>query len=333
MSKKFLVVALASTVLTWSAAAQTSASSQTSASGSSQTSVSANGTGAQANSSNSANASQTTSVSHQDHDKGKPAGSQSSASAAGSAANSAAASTGSSSANLANGTTMNAVLTKSVDARHAKAGDEVAAKVTQDVKSDGKVVVPKNSKLVGHVTEAKAKEKGAADAQSSLGMVFDHAVLKNGEQVPTHVVIQALAAAQSNAAASAMNEPMGAPMVGSAGGSARSGGGLVGGVGSTVGGTAGVAGNAAGDVGRTAGSVVNTSASAAGSAAGSAGRAGGALSATGQLTSHSTGVIGLSGLQLASSAAGAAQGSVITSTSKTVKLDSGTQMLLRVANQ
>jgi hypothetical protein len=47
-------------------------------------------------------------------------------------------------------------LSKSVDARHCKPGDELTARVTQDVKSDGKVVIAKGSKLVGHVTEAKA---------------------------------------------------------------------------------------------------------------------------------------------------------------------------------
>lgn len=55
---------------------------------------------------------------------------------------------------------MNAVLTKSLDSRHAKPGDEVTAKLAQDVKSDGKGVLPKNCKLIGHVTEAQAQEKG-----------------------------------------------------------------------------------------------------------------------------------------------------------------------------
>jgi hypothetical protein len=75
---------------------------------------------------------------------------------------------------------MNAVLTKSLDSRHAKPGDEVTAKLAQDVKCDGNVVLPKNCKLIGHVREAKAKEKGEANAQSSLGVVFDHALLKSG---------------------------------------------------------------------------------------------------------------------------------------------------------
>jgi hypothetical protein len=76
--------------------------------------------------------------------------------------------------------------------------------------------------------------------------------------------------------------------------------------------------------------VANTSTKVAGS---TAANAGGALNASGQLTSQSSGVIGLRGLQLANSTSAAAQGSVITSASKTVHLDSGTQMLLRVSSE
>ena len=328
MSRKHLVVALVSAVLICAAVAQTSVNSQGSVSGSSQSSVSASGGQAQASSNTGANVSQSANMSHE-HQGSEPKSAQSSASAAGAAGSSTSAGAGKGNASLANGTTMNAVLSKSVDSGHCKPGDEVTAKVSQDVKSNGQVVIPKHSKLVGHVTEARVKEKGDAAAQSTLGIAFDHAVLKNGQQVPANFVIQALAAAQTSSAANlSAPEPMGAPMGG--GGAVRGGGGLVGGVGSSVGGAAGVAGGATGDLGRTAGSVVNTSASTAGSVAG---HAGGALSATGQLTSQSTGVFGLNGLQLAGQASSATQGSLITSAGKSVKLESGTQMLLRVANQ
>jgi hypothetical protein len=51
------------------------------------------------------------------------------------------------------------------------------------------------------------------------------------------------------------------------------------------------------------------------------------------LTPQSSGVIGLGGLQLATQTATAAQGSMIPSGGKSVKLDSGTQILLRVTSQ
>lgn len=54
-------------------------------------------------------------------------------------------------------------------------------------------MIRKGSHLVGHVTEVKSKGNG--DANSSLGIAFDHAVLKDGRQVPMNSVVQALAAA------------------------------------------------------------------------------------------------------------------------------------------
>ncbi len=333
MSKRFVIVALASSLLAWSAAAQTSANSQTSVSGSSQTSVSADHNTANVDSNSSVAASENVNASRNDeHDNQQPKrnpdndrdtgkGKHSSTTGSHSGSNSSSGNAAQDSLNLAGGTTINAVLNKSVDARKAKPGDEVDAKVANDVKSDGKVVIPRDSRIVGHVTEAKPKAKDEANGESSLGIVFDRAVLKNGHEVPVHATIQALAAAQNNASA-AMAEPIGMPT----GGRARSGGGLVGGVGSAAGEAAGVAG----EVGRDTATVVNTSTNAAGSAAGSVGHG---ASAAGQLTSGSSGVIGLKGLQLSSEASNASQGSVITSAGKTVKLDSGMQMLLRVAAQ
>src|SRR5215470_1151369 len=98
---------------------------------------------------------------------------------------------GSASAALTSGTSLQAELVKSLDAKKAKPGDEVSAKVTQDVKSDGKVVIHKGTRLVGHVTEAQARTK--EQANSTLGIAFDKAVLKGGEEVSFNSVIQAIA--------------------------------------------------------------------------------------------------------------------------------------------
>src|SRR5215510_513822 len=57
---------------------------------------------------------------------------------------------------LAAGTIFQAQLTKSLDAKKAKAGDGVEAKTWEDVLSDGIVIVPRGSKLIGHLTEAQA---------------------------------------------------------------------------------------------------------------------------------------------------------------------------------
>src|ERR1700724_3201341 len=59
-----------------------------------------------------------------------------------------------------------------------KSGDRVEARAAQDVKQDGKVVLKKGTRLVGHVTEAQARTK--EQTQSQLGIVFDQAVMSNG---------------------------------------------------------------------------------------------------------------------------------------------------------
>ena len=52
-------------------------------------------------------------------------------------------------ASLASGTAINASLNGSVDAKKNKPGDTVTARTAEAVKSDGKVVLPKGTKLIG----------------------------------------------------------------------------------------------------------------------------------------------------------------------------------------
>ena len=268
------------------AMAQGSVDTQASASTSQSTSVSADKSGAKANSSTSTDASQHTAVS------GKPGDAQTS-----------------SSSHLNSGTTtVQAELTKPLDARKNKPGDEVIAKTTQDVKSDGKVVLPKGSRIAGKVTHAQARAKGQQESQ--LGIAFDHAILKDGNQIPVSFAIQAISSSQSTASAAMADDS--AMMEGNAGGMASASGsnrGLVGGVSST------------------AGSVVNTAGSAAGTTLHTANATG--TNVPGGLTSTSHGVIGIPGLTLSSMVSGSATaGSVISSSSSNVHLESGTRMLL-----
>src|SRR5438034_1583207 len=101
---------------------------------------------------------------------------------------------GQANAGLANGTAFNAALSSPVDSKKCKPGDAVNARTTAAIKSEGKMVIPKGSKLVGHVTEASARGNG--ETESALGIVFDKAILKNGQEIPLNVAIQALASAQ-----------------------------------------------------------------------------------------------------------------------------------------
>jgi len=204
------------------------------------------------------------------------------------------------------GSTMQAQLVKPLDTKKNKVGDEVIAKTTHDVKSDGHVVVPKGSKLVGHVTEVKSHSKEQHD--SKLGIAFDHAILKNGTQMPITLSIQAIG--RGNAASAVEDDTMATTSAGTMASPTASAGGLVGGVRSTAGGVV----NTAGSVG---GSTVNTVGNAAGAASGS-------------LSANSQGVVGLPGLSLATQSSTSANASVISSQGSNVHLDGGTEMILRV---
>src|SRR5260370_15152212 len=153
---------------------------------------------------------------------------------------------GQSSAALSGGTTVNATLSQPVDAKKNKPGDQVAAKTTEATKSEGKVVIPRGSKLIGHLTECKPRSK--EEKESALGIVFDRAILKNGEEIPLNVTIRALAATQTAAAASFGADDLAAG--GGAVGSARaSGGGALRGVRCTAGAVAGAGAKTAGGAG------------------------------------------------------------------------------------
>ena len=258
------------------------------------------------------------------------AGGQAGAQASGSAnvqANGTAAS-GEQSSSLAAGTAMNAELNQALDSKKAKEGDVVTAHTTEAVKSGGKVVIPKGTKLVGHVTRATAKAKG--DADSTLAVQFDRAVLKDGQTIPLQVAIQALASGEPGAAVGGDDlQGMGS----TGGGASASGGsgnrGAMGGVASTVGGAASGAASTVPRTTQDATGAVNSTVSGATTTTGRTGASAGAgLNAAGQLTSTSRGVFGMNGLSLNGNAMNSAEGSVITSAGKNVRLDSGTRMLL-----
>ncbi len=146
------------------------------------------------------------------------------------------------------GSTVQAELVKPLDAQKNKVGDEVVAKTTHDVKSGGHVIVPKGSKLIGHVTEVKAHRKD--QATSELGIAFDHAVLKNGTEMPLTLGIQAIGRSQASAAGIEDDSMTGASAGGMGSSSAKTsggcGGGMLGGVRSPAGGVVNTAGTTTG---------------------------------------------------------------------------------------
>jgi hypothetical protein len=271
------------------ALAQTGANSQVNASASQGTSVSASRAGAQAQSNTSANASQQTPLSNE-------------------GGSSPAATTDS---ELASGTDIHVALTKPLDAKKNREGDRVFAKTTKEVRSANGVVIPKGSRVLGRVTQAKTRAKG--ENESALGIAFEKAVLKDGREVPMNAVVQAVAAAQSQAAFDAGGSDV--MTSGSAMGSEAVRGG---------------SGGLLGGVGGTAGALTSTTAG-IGSAVGGSVASG--ASATGSLASNASGVIGMPGMALNAANSTATNASVISSSIQNVHLQSGTQMLLRVVSR
>jgi hypothetical protein len=211
-------------------------------------------------------------------------------------------------ASLADGSPIVAELSSSVDSKKIKQGDAVTARTTADIRADGKTIIPKGTKLVGHVTEAAARAKGGAD--SSLGIAFDKAVLKGGEELPLNVAIVAVAPPPSSTTPGQnMSNAAGAPIAspGAPSNMGRPGTGSMGGSPATP--------------SAPTGPPVDTTVASSGAPAEKG------LDALGRLTPDSRGVYGLKDASLRP-ATNPAEGSVITSNGKNVHLDSDTQLLL-----
>jgi hypothetical protein len=199
---------------------------------------------------------------------------------------------------VAPGSVIPVELTKSIDAKKAKSGDEVVAKVTMDLKSNsGEVVFAKDTKVVGHVTEAQARNKDQKESQ--VGIMFDKAVTKTGDmQLP--MSIQAVIAPQN-------------PNNTDQGGNANN-------ATAATAGTARPSGMSGSNQAQPPAAAPTNNASTGTDAA---------ASPRPQITGNTQGVVGFSNLNLAA-APDSNQGSVLTSDKNNVKLDSGTFMLLRV---
>jgi hypothetical protein len=199
---------------------------------------------------------------------------------------------------IAPGSIIPVQLTKTIDAKKAKTGDEVEAKVTMDLKTNsGEVIVPKDTKVIGHVTEAHARSKDQKESQ--VGIAFDRAVLKDGE-MSLPMAIQAVIAPPTDNANNGGGYGQGAPATGGGAASPSMGGGRTGSAGQS-------------QPSGTPNAVPMEGASAA----------------RPPITENTQGVVGISNLKL-EPVQSAAQGSVLSSEKNNVKVESGTMMLLKV---
>jgi hypothetical protein len=197
-----------------------------------------------------------------------------------------------------------AQLTKTIDAKKAKVGDEVEAKVTQDMKTNsGDVLLPKDTKILGKVTEAQPRNK--EQKESELSIAFNRAVTKDGNTMDMPMSIQAIVG-RPNPNQQSASAPAGPP--GNDSGPGVTPRGMPGGSSSSPG--------------------MPRSSAPSDTPAGSSGESQSSPSAP-NITSSTTGVIGISNLTL--SPPNSPSGSVVSSEKNNVKLESGTLLLLKVS--
>jgi hypothetical protein len=216
---------------------------------------------------------------------------------------------------IAPGNVIPVQLTKTIDAKKAKTGDEVVAKVTMDLKNNsGDIIVPKDTAVIGRVTEVQARNKDQKESQ--LGIAFDQAKLKTGDmQMP--MSIQAVIVLPSPNSTDSGN---GAPA--QAGGSATPSASP-----SSMGGHAGSPASAPSQQSQpaTTDPIGGTNAQTSDNA-------------RPNITGKTEGVIGIPNLKLENTPQNSTQGqgalqeqgSLLSSDKNNVKLESGTLMLLRV---
>jgi Bacterial conjugation TrbI-like protein len=211
----------------------------------------------------------------------------------------------SSEASLAGGTVINAALNSSIDSKKAKPGEQITAHTTEAVKStDGRTILPEGTKLIGHITQASARSNGQGEAV--LAIQVDKAVLKDGHEVPlNNSVIQAVAAPSRESSAfgsdteraTMPSAPSNNPSMSGSRGARPPG--------------------------------TPTTEPYPNANPNSAPR--GESNSAGPLPANTRGVYGLDGVRLSTNANG--EGSVLTSTAKSVHLDGGTRLLLTVQPQ
>jgi hypothetical protein len=202
---------------------------------------------------------------------------------------------------FASGTILRVELVKSVDAKKAKPGDPVVAKTREDISAGGKVVAPRGAAITGHVVSATPHH---GDTPSTLEIAFDQMAI-GGTEVPMKAVIQALTkpaqaampadyGSSAPAGQSQTGPPMGSPNGGRLGGGTPT--------------SAPTPNN--GGVGDANGMPVGNSAP-----------------PSAPLPSNAQGAIGMSDLSLSTGQQGT---TVLTSQKHNVKLEDGTQMIIRV---
>jgi hypothetical protein len=110
---------------------------------------------------------------------------------------------------------VSAELTKRLDSKKAKVGDEVEAKTTDEAKLPDGTNLPKGTKLKGNVIDVTAKSK--EQNESHMVISLNRAELKGGKELPIRAAVTSMTAPTAN---TSMDTPAGGAMAGPIGGGA-----------------------------------------------------------------------------------------------------------------
>jgi hypothetical protein len=198
--------------------------------------------------------------------------------------------------------TVFAVLTNSLESRNAVAGQQLTLRSINDVVVGGEIVIPRGSNIIGQVTDVITKGKDRA--RSGLAIVIEKAVTKNGTEIPVQAIIAAVAAPKDGALSS---DPAYGMMHSNEPKMTSSGLGTVAGTGT-----------------------LPPSSKASSTAAVATADLKGRMDEPFLLDENSQGAIGYEGLSLSWSFASPPPFTVFASKSKNFRLETGTQMMLRM---
>ena len=198
--------------------------------------------------------------------------------------------------------TIFAVVVKRIETKSGSLDQEVTLRTIGDVVVDGAVVIPSGSRVVGHLVEIATKGKGSE--QTIIAIVIDKAVLENGREIALQGIIAAVAAPPDGSLSSDptygmmhSNEPK---MIGLGPGGARPG-------------------------------ELSPASKAESTATLNTTRINGEMRKGLLLNEDSQGAIGFSGLSLSWRLTTPPAVTVFSSNRKEIKLEPGTQVLLRIA--
>jgi hypothetical protein len=117
-----------------------------------------------------------------------------------------------------------------LEARNAKVDDRVILKTTEKVQTSDGTVIPRGTRIVGHITQVQTRD--SAHGVSQIAIAFDRAELKSGQSLAIHTLIRGVNSSSgvmgmnSDNPMSAVDDPLsgGSPSGGTGGGRGGRGG-------------------------------------------------------------------------------------------------------------